>query len=175
VLFLVHRFLSPWWRRRQVPLKRRFLQKPHGVTTQKTPFFKLVLLRSVCPLLVAACIVPSSPILVTLMKEAPGSSETSVLTRATRCNIPEDTILHCFHHNFTGATKYVHNSYESDLFCQVSIQNRNPTFQDVSVSIIRDARTKFLYVYFSFAPHMKSGPDDEDSFQCYISILYWCF
>jgi hypothetical protein len=40
VLFLVHRFLSPWWRRRQVPPKRRFLQEPHGVTTQKTPFFK---------------------------------------------------------------------------------------------------------------------------------------
>jgi hypothetical protein len=58
----------------------------------------IVFLHSVFLLLITASVVPNSPILVTLMMEAIHSSETSVLTGATRHGIPKGSILHSHHH-----------------------------------------------------------------------------
>jgi hypothetical protein len=100
--------------------KRRFLQKPLGVMFQKMTFFIVTAVKisnltqfssmrkrttaydsSHCipsqrvRLLFTANIVPSSPIHFTMM-EATLSSETSVLTGATRRHFPEYGILHSY-------------------------------------------------------------------------------
>jgi hypothetical protein len=54
-------------------------------------------IRSVRRLLVTAYVVPSLPILATLMREALRFSGTSVLTRASRYKIPEDGIFNIYY------------------------------------------------------------------------------
>jgi hypothetical protein len=91
---------------RRVALVRTDVSEELATSNRRT-------LRSVRRLLVAASVVPSSPIFVTLMKDAPGSSETSVLARATRRNNPEDTILHSHRSENLNLTQ---NSIDQHVF-----------------------------------------------------------
>jgi hypothetical protein len=82
--------------------------------------------RSVRRLLIPANVVPSSPILVTLM-EAVCSSETSILTRVTQRNIPEYGILNLvLHYKATFQTTQLSlSTVYVDLHARQKLLQRN--------------------------------------------------
>jgi hypothetical protein len=80
----------------------------------------MIFLRSVRQLLVKASVVPSSLILVTLIKQVISFSEMSVRTTAIQRNIPEDVIPHS-HRCENGWLKCVPYFFASQRFSKYVI------------------------------------------------------
>jgi hypothetical protein len=87
------------------------------------------------------------------MKEAPGSSETSVLTRATRRNNPEDTIHLPVYTAHVAENKVFHNhhrrNFRSPLFVKAS-SILGPT----SAEIHWHLEGGYIYIYIYIHTHV---------------------
>jgi hypothetical protein len=87
-----------------------------------------------------ASVVPTSQILVTLMKEVLRSSETWVLIRATRRNIPEDIInqgfslLQVIQSWFLGPSSFLYNWY-CDVFLRTLMRSKRQTDQSPKIYV----------------------------------------
>jgi hypothetical protein len=95
-------------------------------------------------LLAIANFVPSSPILVTVMMEAIRFSETSVLTRTTRRNIPEDGILWSEHAITQNYYRNIISSQRASVARYCYVVPSSPILATLMMEALRSSETSAL-------------------------------
>jgi hypothetical protein len=153
-------FLSPWWRRHYVPPKHRFLQEPHDVTSQKTAFLLIILVihgeeynlwnSSLCMygrrreadqqwfhgnIIVELC---------HLVWRGDMISQTSGLSRAIRCNAPDDIrpFVMQFSHPAVTSSLFGPTILLSTLFSNTPSLRSSLLCQRQSFALIQNHRQK---------------------------------